>query len=353
MAKSFPKWTEKYILALPSESDSFERKGTHLLDITLSTVKEAAVRQELAKQLSAFANTGGGAIIYGLTNDGEIDKGGVSTRAKGNQPMKEWLEDIIPILTDYEITGVNALEIGPKGKRSRIEKGKALYVVEVPGSDRAPHQSNIDQKYYVRLGGKSRPASHRLIEDIRGRLKHPSLELVSVEVTHFDVPHGDAPCIKGLATVIMRITVKNTGRIKAENVCLLLEPNCQFARVEFRRPDDSFRIRRAPKENSIYIEFLNATYSQMRLSMFVHWKIDVEVTGITTDGRLVWTIPETGESVETMRLKWMIFADSAEPTNGVISLSDYDYQQGLEDHLDIQDVLEDTKHHFRTFGNKQ
>lgn len=96
-------WDEAYILSLPAESDTFECKGSVLLDLSLPKANEGKIREELAKQLSAFANTGGGNLVYGVTNDGGVDDGGVARVIKGRQPTKEWLEDIIPILTDYEI----------------------------------------------------------------------------------------------------------------------------------------------------------------------------------------------------------------------------------------------------------
>ena len=47
------------------------------LDLTAGADQDA-VLDELAKQLSAFSNMGGGQIIYGLSNNGDIDGGGVS-----------------------------------------------------------------------------------------------------------------------------------------------------------------------------------------------------------------------------------------------------------------------------------
>src|SRR5262249_34675564 len=96
---------------------------------------------------------------------------------RGRQPTKEWLEDLIPTLTEYEIVGVNVYEILEGSQSSTIAAGKALYVVDIPDSERAPHQSKRDGRYYVRLGSKSQPASHRLIEDIRNRGRTPDLEL--------------------------------------------------------------------------------------------------------------------------------------------------------------------------------
>jgi hypothetical protein len=177
------KWTEDDVLSLPlGQNDTFERKGARLLDLTIPTVDENHVLSELAKQLCAFANTGGGRIIYGMKNAGDVDNGGVARSVKGNRSTKEWLEDVIPVLTDCEIIGCNVYEITPKPSNSAIARDKSLYVVDVPESDRAPHQSKRDFIYYVRLGGESQPASHRLIEDIRNRARHPKLEVQEVQI---------------------------------------------------------------------------------------------------------------------------------------------------------------------------
>src|ERR1700733_3760065 len=108
MPKPVGEWAEDDVLSLPKgENDTFERKGVHLLDLTLPNTSEGRVLDELAKQLSAFANTGGGQIIYGMTDAGTVENGGVTRSVKGHQSTKDWLEDIIPVLTDFEIVGFN------------------------------------------------------------------------------------------------------------------------------------------------------------------------------------------------------------------------------------------------------
>ena len=53
-------WDESYILNLPpGEHDWVEFKGNRSLDFSLSGVDENNVLNELSKQLSAFANSGG------------------------------------------------------------------------------------------------------------------------------------------------------------------------------------------------------------------------------------------------------------------------------------------------------
>jgi predicted HTH transcriptional regulator len=152
MPKPVSDWEEEDVLALPpGENDGFERKGAKLLDLTIPGVKDGLVLNELAKQLSAFANMGGGQIIYGVTDVGTISNGDIARVIRGRKSSKEWLEDVIPTLTEYEITGFNVYEIRPKPSCSSIAPDKSLYVVDVPDSDRAPHQSTRDHLYYVRL----------------------------------------------------------------------------------------------------------------------------------------------------------------------------------------------------------
>lgn len=201
MTKPVAEWDEDYLLGLPLENDTLERKGSTLLDLSLPQANEGKVLNELAKQLSAFANTGGGRVIYGLTDKGEVDHGGVSRILRGRRSTKEWLEDLIPSLTDYEIVGVNVYEITGKEADSKIHSSRAIYVVDIPDSDRAPHQSKKDYKYYVRLGAKSEPASHRLIEDIRNRAKHPIVSVIRGEIVSLAIPRESLPKIFGLLGV--------------------------------------------------------------------------------------------------------------------------------------------------------
>jgi len=70
-------WTVEDLLQLPpGEQDWFERKGKKALDLTASGVDENHVRSELSTTLSAMANTGGGQIVFGLTNVGVSTTGG-------------------------------------------------------------------------------------------------------------------------------------------------------------------------------------------------------------------------------------------------------------------------------------
>ncbi|MBK9927104.1 MAG: ATP-binding protein [Anaerolineales bacterium] len=172
-------WDEEYLLNLPiGEFDWLEVKGRRGLDLTLSSVDENDVKSIMSKAISAFANSGGGNLVFGLANPNkkwQIDDGGIDLAIK-KPNTREWLEDIIPTLVDFPLSSFNVYAIQGKGSSSQIAEGRAVFVIEIPDSEQAPHQA-IDNRYYIRVGGKSKPISHRLVTDIFGRRSYPKIQL--------------------------------------------------------------------------------------------------------------------------------------------------------------------------------
>jgi hypothetical protein len=81
------RWTESDVLALPAgEHDYFERKGGAFLTGT-------GYRDGLGKALSAIANSGGGHLIIGVADDGQLE--GVEPM-HGNTSTRDWLEQVVP-----------------------------------------------------------------------------------------------------------------------------------------------------------------------------------------------------------------------------------------------------------------
>jgi len=312
-------WTEEYVLSLPlGEDDSFERKGTRPLDLALPDVRQDSVLNldELAKQLSAFANTGGGALIYVVDDRGRVDHGGVSRVIKGRKSTKDWLESFIPSATEFEIVGVNVREIVAQQAASSIQPDKALFVVEIPDSERAPHQSVRDKRYYVRLGGRSQPASHRLIEDIRNRSTHPNVELSAVEILNlsaqrqvlFDqqqLRHG------GEVRFSFRIRLRNQGSLKASNVAFLFSPSLGVGLAQARLPNARLRV---GPQSALVWELDCPMFPQMEMEFDITCLARVELR----NARLF--VQGTGTSLDKCKVPWKVFADSAVPKSGEIDL---------------------------------
>lgn len=331
MQRPASEWDEEYVLSLPREDDSLERKGIRLLDLTVPDVDEDEVRDQLAKQLSAFANTGGGRVIYGLTNNGEVDEGGVSRIVKGRRTTKEWLEDLIPGLTDYEIVGVNVYEITGEKSDSAIQPDKALYVIDVPDSERAPHQSKRDLKYYVRLGASSQPASHRLIEDIRNGARHPNVLITSAEIQIGEaIRESTANTIYkvSLPTVLV---IANRGRVKATNTCILMEYESNLCSLGRFAPSVA-RRRAGTRASTILLELQHPVYPEMETALHFVWELRPELT-VGAGSTLTWLLQGANQSPDDLMISYRIFADSAPPNSGHIRLGDLGFSAKVREIL--------------------
>src|ERR1700733_4587471 len=326
MPKPVSEWSEDDVLSLPpDENDTFERKGSELLDLTLPRVSEDAVRTELAKQLSAFANMGGGQIIYGVTNAGTIDSGGIARSIRGRQSTKDWLENVIPTLTDFEIVGFNVYEIPPKATGSSLAADKSIYVVDVPDSERAPHQSKRDLKYYVRLGGKSQPAPHRLIEDIRNRAQYPKLEVHDLRIVSAS-PGSRNQALTELGSEFqlnmnLGFGVRNTGKVRAASACLQL---AAVIPLWANMGGDEYFLRRGAP-GTVLLEPKSPLYPGMGVALACLINVSAFVRVLAQGESLTLGALDPSD----VQLSFDIFADSAPARRQEFRLVDIDLEKML------------------------
>lgn len=329
MPKPIERWDEDDILALPrGENDTFERKGSRLLDLTIDGVTQDDVLNELGKQISAFANTGGGRIFYGVADDGTVDRGGVTRLIRGRQAAKDWLETVIPTIVEFEILGLNVYEVLPKAAGSAIGAEKALYIVDVPDSERAPHQSKRDLKYYVRLGGRSQPASHKLIEDIRNRRRNPelrvtfaSLQILAMPIQDRRVGFEDVLEISGRAAARLHMSIKNLSSIMAQHASLRIDP---FPGSDWMTYDHDTLERRGKPPH--FWEFNAPIYPSMEISIFLDGGFPCDYGRVRPEAPHggPWTFP--GIAPADVGLQWMIFADNAPTMTGTIRFEELRFE---------------------------
>jgi len=153
-------------------------------------------RNEIAKDVSAFANSDGGILIYGIREEGylpvEIDQGvdhSIFTR--------EWIEEVItsnitPIINDIKIVQIP------------LSETNSVFAIQIPKSYRAPHQEQSSKRYYKRYNFKSQPMEDYEINDIRSRTYTIS-PLVNFDIS---IKHS----------VVVYFVVSNIGNVPAENV---------------------------------------------------------------------------------------------------------------------------------------
>jgi len=93
---------------------------------------------------------------------------------------------------------------------------KAIYVLELPRSEEAPHQAK-DHRYYLRIAGKSRPMSHLHLEDVIRRNSLPRIKIS--RLGPYGEPETDLHDDRGpRAFVMLRAFLLNEGRVMAKHV---------------------------------------------------------------------------------------------------------------------------------------
>jgi len=90
---------------------------------------------EIVKDVSSFANSAGGMIIYGIKELNHVADS--FTFIDGNIYTKEWIEQVIQSGIQRKIEG---LKIFPVRFDDNIEK--SIYVIKIPESFSAPHILN-------------------------------------------------------------------------------------------------------------------------------------------------------------------------------------------------------------------
>lgn len=197
-------WTEADVLALATEEpDTFDRKSGRILQKNQDDFFNG-----LAKAVSAFANSGGGALIIGVEDDGTFS--GVLAN-QGKTSTKDWLEQKIPTLVSYPLVSFRVHTVIASSPTS-IPVGKVLIVVEVGDSPAAPHQSVRDCKYYHRIGGRSEPAKHFYVELLRQRLSSPTLELAAESLNPVHIGENAG---RLFLEVKLKCRITNSGRVAA------------------------------------------------------------------------------------------------------------------------------------------
>lgn len=171
-------------------------------------LKTENAKNEISKDVSAFANAVGGTIIYGIREDEhipvEIDDG-----FDPSEITKEWIESVIDSKISPRIDGIKIIPI----ELRETKPCRYIYVVNIPQSTRAPHQAS-DKRYYKRYNLKSAPMEDYEIKDIANRrTAFCPLILVDTFIRH---------------SIVVCLSVKNIGSEVALNVKLKPDKNLQL-----------------------------------------------------------------------------------------------------------------------------
>jgi hypothetical protein len=126
-------------------------------------------KKEIAKDVSAFANSDGGLIIYGIEEHNH--KASRLVFVNGNEVSKEWIEQIINSRIQRKIEG---LIIEPVRYYQKIEQ--TIYVVKIPRSLNAPHMTS-EKRFYKRYNFQSVEMEEYEIRNLYNRQDKTHLEI--------------------------------------------------------------------------------------------------------------------------------------------------------------------------------
>jgi hypothetical protein len=157
------------------------------------------LKNEVGKDVSAFANSSGGVLIFGVSCVAEDPTRPQSI--SGINPKN--IESFDRIVN----SNVRPIIEGIERKCLPSDKPRVM-AVYVPQSDRSPHQTS-DGKYYHRSGTESRPMGHDLVELHFGRRRGPVLDLLVVPLSSITEFTGEPPTSNGLS---FRLTLTNSGK---------------------------------------------------------------------------------------------------------------------------------------------
>ena len=149
--------------------DNHAEEGVHLeLKRANALSKENA--DKVTKTLSAFANSDGGIIIYGVAENDHVASD--YSFVDGNIITTEY----ISMLARYVQPAIDGLTIYPIRKDDDFSK--SIYVVKVPRSDKAPHMAK-DHRYYKRNNVESIPMEDFDVKDVMSRIHNPQLGIIA------------------------------------------------------------------------------------------------------------------------------------------------------------------------------
>lgn len=195
-------WTEHDLAQLVAnqvaESLTLDYKASGALQ------KTDAKKNELSKDVSAFANSAGGLLVYGIQEvkhqPTQVDYG-----LDPSEISKEWIEQVINSKISRRVDGVRIFQIPLSGERL----GRVAYVVEVPASAAAPHMAS-DHRFYKRFNFECVPMEEYEVRDVSRRFTAPNLGLNVVPLEH-TTRHRELPSFEKLS-----IYIENTSPAAAD-----------------------------------------------------------------------------------------------------------------------------------------
>jgi len=300
--------------------------------------KTEGKKKEISKDISAFANSDGGAIIYGIKEFNDplkkhlpeaidpLDRANIS---------KEWLEQVINSNIFPRIENIKIIPIPLSAASNDV-----VYVVSINKSTTA-HQAN-DYRYYKRYNFESIAMYDFEVRDIMNRNKSPRIELsFEIEQYTFEVQsmfptmtfplHQAKKPEKEFATTnTLFVYGHNTGGVYANYVnCYLEIPVSMLHSKEYDHIDqylkDGVEYKKLYCDNTI--REVKEVKTLMHNTYYDYWPSRYDPILPGTNSRLKKIVFKRNIEINSGIIYWSINADNAEQSLGQINIVDIDKHQ--------------------------
>lgn len=287
---------------------------------------------EISKDISAFANSDGGIIIYGISEFNEKSKRHFPEKIVPINSIdypKEWLEQIIlskikPTIRNFEIKPIWINK----------HKNELIYIVIVQQSDTA-HQA-ADKKYYKRYNFMSIAMEDYEIRDIMNRNLFPYLELkLIIEKEVYDEDddnplyglrspfHYSQKPVKKIERCQLKSQINNVGNIIAKYVNYYI-----YLPLEIIKKNDLLDYNIVKIDNKSFVKIYNDNTIRdyikggyMKPTEYGPSRFDPILPGMSSIFKkieLVYNI----ENYKLLSILWEIFSENPQPIKNEIQIND-------------------------------
>lgn len=250
-------------------------------------------KKNFAKLLSAFANSDGGIVIWGITARKNSDGIDCST---GIILIKN-LKQVLAKLNEYTGEFVSPIVNRVEHKLIELSSNEGVIATIIPVSDSGPHMAKAgENRYYKRSGDSTYVMEHFDIEDMFGRRRKPVLELSTFIKSGITTSSGN----KINRECIIVIGIKNNGRgiAKYPSITLCFDDPYKLDRTKIRGTT-RYGIPLLMSETDKRIKKFGGGADDI-----IHPETILEVT------RISCMIPKSLNNIPDLAIEYKIYSDS-------------------------------------------
>jgi penicillin-binding protein-related factor A (putative recombinase) len=292
LTKPFDQWEIDDIeqLLVLGERQLFEFKASSAI------TKDDSFRNESSKDVSSFANSVGGYIIYGVAEDKQKRSFSLDQGVEIARFTKEWLEDIV-------LAGVKPRLSGLAIKAIYRTPSHALYAIKINEGTTA-YQAR-DKKYYKRFNFKAEPMEDHEIKFLVGKIKEPMIGLL----IYSRLLHRS----NELHKYQLDLSLVNRGTVRAKDVKVVLD----FPKIFVDRIGSRFTCRLDYLDEFRNIEYTSVEFFGPGNPIFPD---DTLHLGSLGDFNITFKMDvglyQRSREIENLDVRWTVYADDAAPVRG-------------------------------------